>query len=241
MNGDYIPTPADFAANRVTNPNQSQVLRQRLYDYQVYPTAGQSQMTFFAQPIGSGVTSAQGATVGTSKTEADTNMRIGGQLPNGMGYMIQSIEVFFIPGNTATANTFVPQRLAQSSAGADAATVLAAVQQFNDVNVIRNSGTLKLRVLEKVFLTETPLLAFPPKTFFDVDGAIASNAAGTAVTVTGSAKAAGRPYYLDTPISLQAAMNFEVIITWPGAVATPSGFNGRIGVIFDGFQYLASQ
>jgi hypothetical protein len=40
---------------------------------------------------------------------------------------------------------------------------------------------------------------------------------------------------------LQPAVNFEVLIRYPAAVATPSGFNGRIGVILDGYFMRASQ
>ena len=37
---DFVPTAADFNSRRVTNPSQSEVVRQRFYDYQLYATAG---------------------------------------------------------------------------------------------------------------------------------------------------------------------------------------------------------
>lgn len=232
-----VPTVADFTANRVTNPNQSEVIRQRLYDYQLYPTAGQTQFTFFSLPIGSGITSALGATVGTSKTFADTNMRLGGQLPNGQGYMVESIEVYIMPGASSTTNTFLPALQGEFNATASD----PGLAPWEDVNRLRNAGWLEFNILSKNYLRETPLLAFPPKTDFNNDGAIATNAAATGLIYLGGLRAAGRPYYVEPMIALQAAMNFEVTINFPGAVATPSGNNARIGVILDGYMYRASQ
>ena len=34
------PTPNDFRRARVTNPSQSEIVRQRLYDYQLLAAAG---------------------------------------------------------------------------------------------------------------------------------------------------------------------------------------------------------
>jgi hypothetical protein len=54
-------TAADFMQNRVTNPNQSEIYRQRLYDYQLYATAGITTLTFFQSAVGQGITTALGA------------------------------------------------------------------------------------------------------------------------------------------------------------------------------------
>src|SRR3954471_5699574 len=61
-------TAADFNNSRVTNPQQSELIRNTLYDSLLYPTAGQTQLSFFATPLGQGTTSALGATVSTPKT-----------------------------------------------------------------------------------------------------------------------------------------------------------------------------
>jgi hypothetical protein len=103
-----MPTAADFNARRVTNPGQSEIIRQRLYDYQLYANAGTTQLSFFQQPVGSGLTSAIGSTVGAVKTLWDTNMTLGGTLPSGQAYMVESIEVVFFPGSVTTANTYTP-------------------------------------------------------------------------------------------------------------------------------------
>lgn len=234
---ERIPSAADFNSRRVTNPSQSEVVRQRLYDWQLYPTAGATQFSFFQQPIGQGITSAQGGTVGGAKTQWDTNMELGGTLPSGKAFLIESIEVFFLPGSVSTANTFTPAKPYEFNA--TAAATLGA--QLADVNLMYQSGMLELNILSKNYLRETPLLAFPPKTQFNLDVGVSSNSATTAVNIAENMRAAGRPYYIDPSIALQPAVNFEVLIRYPAAVATPSGFNGRIGVVLDGYFMRASQ
>jgi hypothetical protein len=237
MIAHVVPSSSEINSFRVTNPGQSEVIRQRLYDYNLYPTAGAQQINFFSQPIGQGLTSAVGAVAGQPKTKLDTNIVLANTLPSGQQYLIESIEVLFMPGSVATANTYTPAALA-SFLAATAATVAGPV---NDVNTVYQSGVLELNILSKTYLQETPLLAFPPKAHFELDAASSSTSATMGVLVHQLAKAAGRPYFLEPPISLQPATNFGVSVTWPAAVATGSGFNGRIGVILDGYFERASQ
>jgi hypothetical protein len=233
--GGNLPSAADFASRRVTNPDQSEIVRQRLYDYQLYAFAGQTQLSFFQQPIGQGLTTALGGTAGAGKTMWDTNMTLGGQLPSGMAYMVESIEVVFFPGSVQTANTYTP--IAPNVFNATAAAAVNA--QLSDVNLLYQSGLLEFNILQKNYLRETPLFAFPPKQQFSLDAALASNSATTALNSAVSMKIMGRPYYLEPTISLQPAVNWEVVIRWPAAVAL--AFNGRIGVILDGYTMRASQ
>jgi len=234
---DQIPSASDFDSRRVTNNMQSEVIRQRFYDYLLYPTAGQTQLSFFSQPVGQGITSAQGGTVGSVKTLWDTNLELGNQLPSGKAFMIESIEVLFTPGSVSTANTYTPASLAAFTAVA----AIVNTGQLNDINAIYQSGLLELNILSKNYLRETPLLAFPPKAHLDANAAFATNSATTSEVSFAFAKAAGRPYYLSPEISLQPAVNFEVKISWPAAYPTPSGFNGRLGVLLDGYFMRASQ
>lgn len=234
---ERLPTAADFNARRVTNPSQSEIVRQRFYDYQLYATAGTTQLTFFSAPVGQGLTTALGGTAGTAKTLWDTNLELPNTLPSGKAFMIESIEVVFFPGSVATANTYTPASPALFNA-----TASAAVQsQIADVNSFYQSGMLELNILSKNYLRETPLIAFPPKANFNLDAAIASNSATTALNGAVNMRAAGRPYYLEPTIALQPAVNFEVVLRFPAAVATPSGFNARVGVILDGYFMRASQ
>lgn len=232
-----MPTAADFQARRVTNPNQSEIIRQRLYDWQLYPAAGVAQLTFFQQPAGAGITTALGAVVGSAKTLWDTNMTLAGQLPSGQQYMIESIEVILLPGSVSTANTYTPATPGQFLVAASA----VPLGQANDVNSFYQSGKLELNIMSKNYLRETPLYAFPPKAALSQDAAVSTNSGTVAEVATIMARAGGRPYYLEPEISIQPAVNFEVALTWPAAVAMPSGFNGRVGVIFDGYFMRSSQ
>lgn len=231
------PTAADFQAGRVTNPNQSEVIRQSLYDFQLYPLAGTAQLNFFSQPAGQGVTTALGAVVGSAKTLWDTNLVIANTLPSGAAFMIESIEVLFYAGLSAAASTFTPQNISLFAAAASA----AVAAQVNDVNTLMQSGLLELNVLQKNYLRETPLHRFPPKTGIDHSSALASNSATVGEIALTNARAVGRPYYVDPVITLQPAVNFEIVVRWPAAVPVGSGFNGRIGIVLDGFTMRASQ
>jgi hypothetical protein len=228
---------AKFSQSVVTNRNQSEIVRQRLYDTLLYPTAGATQLTFFSQPVGQGITTAAGATVGSAKTQWDTNLEIPNTLPSGKSYLIESIEVEFTPGSVSTANTFTLATAAFFATVA-AATVPATA---NDVNSFYNSGMLELNILSKNYLRESPLNKFPPKAALDYAGSIASNSATTATIGVQRTVAGGRPYYIEPEITLQPAVNFEVLLRWPAVVATPSGFNARVQVAFDGVFMRASQ
>lgn len=232
-----LPSSADFNAGRVVDPSRSEAIRQRLYDFLLYPTAGQQQFNFFALPIGQGITSAQGATVGTAKTLADTNMVAASQLPSGKRFIVETIEVVFYPGSVSTANTYTPANPSLFNATAAA----AVAGQLNDLNLIMQSGVLDLRVLDKSYLTETPLGAFPPKTHLSIRSSVASNSATTAEVAIVNGYQDGRPYIVEPTITLDPAVTFGINISFPGAVATPSGFNGRLGVILDGYMQRAGQ
>lgn len=232
-----MPTASDFNARRVTNPDQSEVYRNRLYDYQLYATAGVSQLTFFSQPAGQGLTSALGSTAGTAKTLSDTNLLVSNTLPSGMAFMIESIEVPFWPGSVSTANTYTPANVSVFNA-ASSATLQG---MLNDVNTFYQSGLLELNILQKNYLRETPLMAFPPKTYLTGSFAVSSDSATEGSTALVTMHSDGRPYYVEPNITLQPAVNFEVVLKWPAAVATPSGFNARVGVVLDGVFMRASQ
>jgi hypothetical protein len=226
------------ASGRVNRPGGDEVVRQRLYDYQLYPTAGQGQLTFFALPIGQGITSALGAAVGSPKTYADTNMQSAGQLPAPVSYVVESIEIDFQPGGSAAANTML-QISPVAFAAVAAAALLAAVA---DVAKIRQSGWLEFYIGSKTYLYEAPLGVFPPKVRMEIDGAIGNNSATTGDLSAVVGRWAGRPYIMDPYITLDSLQNFAVYTKWPGVVSTAdSGFNARIGVAFDGVLYRLSQ
>lgn len=232
-----VPTPNDFRGGRVTNPSQSEVVRQSLYDYQILPGAGSQQLSFFQSPIGQGVGSTPGIVAGTSKTQWDTSMQLGGQLPSGVQFLIDSIEVSFYPGSVSTANTYTAAAISFFLAAASA----VPLQVANDANIFYQSGMLELNILQKNYLRETPLGRFPPKSGIETSGGVSSNSATTSEVGFAVTRASGRPYYVEPRVLLQPAVNFEVLLKWPAVVAMPSGFNARVGVILDGFVMRASQ
>lgn len=234
---DRIPTLADLQKYSVNRPGSAEVLRQSLYDFQVYATAGANQFNFFSVPLGQGQSAQSGAAAGVTKTYADTNMTLAGQLPAPLAFMIESIEVVFEPGSVSTAGLFVQNPLIAFNAVA-AATVAAGI---NDENAFRQNGFLKLTIGSKDYLVEAPMGRFPSKTRFELDAAVASNSATTGETLIASGKRGGRPYFLDVPLALTSGQNFSVSLNFPTAVATPSGFNAKVGVILDGYLYRNSQ
>jgi hypothetical protein len=162
-------------------------------------------------------------------------MTLPGSLASGSAYMVESIEVVFFPGSVQTSNTYTPIGMSVFNATASAAVNAA----LNDTNTFYQSGLLEFNILSKNYLRETPLLAFPPKANFALDAAVASNSATTAEVALAQARASGRPYYIDPAISIQPAVNFEVVLKWPAATAL--AFNARVGVILDGYFMRASQ
>jgi hypothetical protein len=210
-------------------------LRQSLYDHLLYPTAGQTQFNFFSLQRGQGMTSALGGVVASPKSIADTNMDISGMLPSGKAFAATSIEVPFYAGSVATANTYTLASPALFNATAAA----AVAAQAADVNSFYQSGSLQLYIAAKVVLEEAPLMRFPPKCFLNLDASvgIAGTNAQPAAFGLVSVKASGRPYMLEPLIYIEPNVNFLVALNFPAAVATPSGFNARVGVILDGYLY----
>jgi len=210
-----IQGPSDLAKYRVNRPGQLEVLRQTLYDFQVYAQAGQTQLSFFQVPVGQ-----------SSKTEADTNMTLAGQLPAGQQFLAQSLEIYFFPG------TILP----------GTGPVANVIDGFvNDVWAVYKGGWLKFKVGSKDYLQEAPIGRFPPKTRLEGWSSENGNttAAAALYTRTSYAVPAGRPYPIDPYILLESTQNFTVQLNWPAAVAVTNA--GRIGAVLDGLLIRNSQ
>lgn len=235
-----FPTLQDFRSYMVNKLGTMEVIKQSLYDTVLYPTAGLANMLFFQNPIGQGLSSAPG-NAGAAKTLADTNMEAAGTLPAPQGFWIQSIEVDFQPGSSAAANTFALQ-----IPGALVATDVATAQAgAHDVNAFYTTGALTLTIGQKPYLKEGALLRFPPKARFELDTSLAAGA-GAAATLERlhlkeKLRAGGRPYNLEPGLPLMTSQNFNVALSWPVIVPTPSGFNGAVRVILDGWLFRAVQ
>lgn len=227
-----IPSLAEAKRFAVTGLG-TEGLRQSYYDHLLYPTAGQVQFNFFQAQRGQGISTALGAVVGSAKTTADTNMDASGQFPAGKAFVITSIEIPFYAGSVNTANTYTPATPTFFNAAAAA----ALEAQLADVNSFYQSGSMQLYISSKVALEEAPLMRFPPKCSLNVAGAVASNSATVGALGFVAAHAQGRPYMVEPPIYIEPTVNFVVSLNFPAAVATPSGFNARVGVILDGYLY----
>jgi len=238
MSFQVAPNPQTFEQYKVTNPNFSQCVWQPLYDFNLYPAAGVQSLPFFQSPIGGGKTTALGATAGTPKTLHDTNMQLAGQLPSGLQFMAEGVEVQFWPGSVNTADTYTQNTIAFFTAVA-AATVGAA--QLNDPNVFLQAGLLTLNVLNVQYVTVPGMVNFPARSVIDLSAAIASNSATTAEVGAAVVRAGGNPFELNPPIALQPAVAWNVTLSYPAVVALPSGFNARVGVFLQGWQFRAGQ
>jgi hypothetical protein len=194
-----------------------------LYDAGAYPAAGLNVLSFFNTPLGSGA---------TAKTLSDTNMTLAGQMPANQEFLIQSVEIMFLP-TTPTIAAAMPASL---DAAANAAQVI-----INDSYIFYRSGNLGLVIGAKNYLQEAPLMKFPPKAYFHLDAALAgSSTADTKFMKTGFATAMGRPYILKAPLRLVSNQNFNVTLAWPEGlqvIANPA----RIILSLDGVFYRRSQ
>lgn len=210
-----IKNLADFRKFAVNRQDQMEVVRQTLYDFQTYPMAGSTQLTFFALPIGQ-----------SSKTKADTNMTIAGSLPAPLRFAIQAVEIYFFPGVLPSA--------AGGAAGID--------NHVNDVwEVYTATAWLELQIGSKPYLIEAPLLRFPP--FAHLGGfagmSDASTAGANLFARTSTMYAAGRAYIVDPPLLLEPNQNFTVQLNFPTAVGISAA--GRIGVVLNGVTARNSQ
>lgn len=212
---------SDIQKYQVNRSQEFEVTRQTLYDFQTYANAGQTSLTFFQIPIGQ-----------SGKTIADTNLELAGQLPAPKHFVVESIEVVFYPGPLPV----------------EVDTAVTDVEHVNDVYTVAKSGSLNFFIGSKSYLQEAPIGRFPPKTRLDADFGFAlqqfqATAADAVSQVSGNyAAMSGRPYFLSPyNIALMPTQNFNVSLTWPSAVALPSGVDGRIGIVLDGALVRLSQ
>lgn len=218
-----IPNRKQLMENHSVNREGYAALRQSLYDFQTYAAAGQTQLNFFAQPVGQG-----------GKTLSDTNMTLAGQMPANQDFLVQSIEIYLFP--------IVPNVAAQAPSAFGAEAIAHFV---NDVYTVSRTGNLQFVIGSTPWLQEAPLGRFPPKTCLEGFAAL-SDASTIAASLQGRinyAHMAGRPYLI-TPASLTliSSQNFSITLNWPeGVQALPSGAPARIGVVLDGILYRRSQ
>lgn len=213
--GRKPPSMQQLAKYNVNRANAIEVIWQPLYDFLVYPAAGQTApFTFFQRSVG---------TAGT--TLSDTNMLSAGQVPRPQEFLVTGIQVVFIPAGD----------------GAQGGLAVGLVQpNWVDVNAVAIEGNLVFSIGSKAYLREFPTGKFPPTFTIAGEGprSDANVAAAAGLGFVDFARSAGR-YYSITPVKIPANQNFDVTINFPALVAVDAA--ARIGVILDGFLYRLSQ
>lgn len=198
-----------------------------LYDFNVYPSAGTTQLSYFSTPQGQGTTSSPGAS-GT-KTIADTNMDSAGQLGKGNQFYVTGIEMLFFPSN---------------SIGNGGLAITAVGSFCNNVYNVGKSGVITLEVGSgRTYVQQGPLQLFPPSTRLALAAALASTgntAVATSVGEINYATWSGEVYTI-VPLLLDANQTFTFKATWPAAVAAASGSDHRLGARLRGYRIRNAQ
>lgn len=214
--------------------NSWESVTQELYDSAPYAAAGQAQLTFFATGQGQGT----GVISNTAKGFEDTNLLgQGGQMPSGQAYVVSSIEVEFQPG---VSNSSPPTNTADLPAVGPVAAATATA--INDTYIFYTSGFLQFNIGSKPYMTNGPLMRFPPSRSFDVSGAMsnATTAASALYTAALFGVARGPVYSLQpNNILLAPTVNFNVTLNWSTLEAITR--QARVFVRFGGQLFRAAQ
>lgn len=222
-----VPSYTDLSSYNV-NRDGWEVIRQTLYDSNAYAAAGTQLLTFFALPLGQGT-----GFGGSAKTLSDTNMQAAGQMPNMQEFLVQSVEVAFFP----TTPTVAAQMPAVFGAQ-------AAAQIINDAYIFYRAGNLQFQIGSKSYLTEAPLMKFPPKAHFDITAvalADTTTAAASSQSRAAYAGSRGRPYQMNgANLRLVSNQNFSITLNWPEGVQAITN-PARVFVYLDGLLYRRSQ
>lgn len=214
MMGQEFLNPEVFKKFAVNRAGEVEAVRNPLYDYQTYGSAGATSFTFFAVPKGQG-----------GKTFADTNMEVAGSLPNPKRFLALGMSIQFFPGVFPSA--------APAAAGID--------NFVNDVwEVFSAEAWLDFFIGSKSYL-QAPLNAFPAITRLSGFAAVsdATTAASDLFSRTSYASTSGTPFALNPPLMLEPTQNFSITLNFPTVVAISA--DARIGVHLHGVLYRNSQ
>ena len=209
----HPPTLQALKTYNVNRPGQVEVIWQPTYDFQVYPAAGVTQLTFFQTTVGT-----------AGSTLATTNMEASGQFPRPKQFLVTGIQVFFEPGG-AVAQAGIADGVAQ--------------ENWNDVSDVMNgAGFMRFFIGSKDYLVDSPLSKFTQQFRLGGVANITGNGSVATTTFIDYAVHSGK-YYSITPTKLPSNQNFNVSLNFPAVIAV--AVDGNIGVLLDGFQYRLSQ
>jgi hypothetical protein len=215
MQGLSVPNPDSLKQYAVNYGTQREIIWNPLYDYITYAQAGQTSLTFFQNPVGQ-----------SSKTYADTNMKLAGQLPYPQAFLMTGLQVELFPDA-------LPGR-----GGLDPQTAVAS--NWNDMWEVFESGYLVLTIGDKEYIKEGPLGKFPPSYRLGGTAALTdtTTAAATQLSIVDYAAFCGAPYRV-IPFTIPNSQNFNVQLIWPTAVGITAAC--RIGITLLGYLYRAVQ
>lgn len=226
ISGRSIPDPGFFQKYGVNVDDVDDISWFPITDHLTYPAAGTQTLSFFANGVGQGITSAlnAGAVV---KSFADTNLENQGSLPTPERALIVAIGLSIFPGVLPAAGD-----VALNTAG----------QFINDVYQIGRTGYLFWKVGQKQIVLDGPLQKFGNGEGLDVTAALADSttAAADNLSQVNYAKLCGDAYPI-VPVALPSGQNFPLTLNWPALVPTPSATAARIGVTLYGYRIRKAQ
>lgn len=234
--GRPILSPDYLLAHRVGIPGTKDVIWNPLFDFQAFPSAGfaGNLATFFANQQGQGVSSAPGVGTNVPKTVYDTNLQAPNQLTLGNEFYCIGSETLFYPGVSNVTNA--PFGILPGRGGVAPTNTGLFV---NDCWEVGMQGFKSLKVgTDRYYVQDGPLSMFPPVT--RMAGFAALSEIGPSSTSVGVGNEisyavwSGEPYTV-VPIFVQTNQLFTVTITFPTAIALPSGQIGRLGERLRGY------
>src|ERR1700691_2160564 len=205
---------SDLSQYNPNRPDAIEAVWQPFYDFQSYPTTGQTQLSFFAVQNGQG-----------GKTYADTNMTLGNQFPAPTAFLCTALMIFFFPNYAGSVST--------------THTALTANVNINDSVGVYHSGWVEFTIGSKLYLRDAPIGKMPPNVgicCLQAYGLLQYDQAAPSISQvsTDMTQAIGR-YYEITPLLIPMNQNFSFTLNWPTDVTVNN--TGRIGVCLDGFYY----
>lgn len=201
-----------------------------LYDSISYPSAGQGQFAFYANPVGQGTSSSPGAGA-VPKTLYDTNLQIGNQLTSGNEFFMIGSETNILPGvsNAALPLTVLPGR----------ANVPTTVGIFaNDIWSINQGGLKTFTVgTDRKYFQQGPLSVFPPSKRMAGFAALANE---TSTTGAGAGQevtymTASGELFTMIPVYIQANQNFTMTVSFAAVIPTVSTQIARLTDVMRGY------
>lgn len=205
--------PANFARFRTQMRERPEDIWQPLYDRVNFLAAGQFEVAWFANPLGSSVTLIQaGASVTKIKTFRDTNLPNQGVLP-AKAFQIHGFALHYVP--------------VQQAVGA-----VATASIVDDIARLMNGGFLEVRLIDKPYLF-LPLHRIPDP------GSIRAFMATTATATTIVAPAGpgtGSPrdiWWITPPLTIDPYQNFVARGQFDGSPAI--GQTNDMALFLEGF------